>query len=368
MSWNQASVYSLLMRAVSVGLSVAVAINAAARPTPRDVPWHFVVAGDSRNCGDVVMPSIAAGVRDNGAAFYWHLGDLRAIYDFDEDFKQQYPNAHISDYLSGAWTDFQRNQIEPFGDTPFYLGIGNHETFVPKSRDDFVITFADWLNAPAIRQQRLKDDVHDHQIRPYYHWMQDGIDFIYLDNATEEQFDPAQLKWLNAVLDRDQRDSDTRAVVVGMHEALPESLAHVHSMNDFPQEAESGRVVYTKLLEVKKSKPVYILASHSHFIMEGIYDTTYWRAHGGILPGWIVGTAGAVRYKLPPESGQAKFARTHVYGYLLATVLPRNTGAQDPVHFEFKEVGENSVPASVVQHFGEDFVHRCYHDNAEPGA
>jgi len=49
--------------------------------------WKFAVAGDSRNCGDVVMPSVAEKVRENGAAFYWHLGDYRATYDFDQDYK-----------------------------------------------------------------------------------------------------------------------------------------------------------------------------------------------------------------------------------------------------------------------------------------
>ena len=45
--------------------------------------WWFAVSGDSRNCGDVVMPAIAKQVREDGASFYWHLGDFRAIYDFD---------------------------------------------------------------------------------------------------------------------------------------------------------------------------------------------------------------------------------------------------------------------------------------------
>jgi hypothetical protein len=29
------------------------------------VPWTFAVSGDFRNCGDVVMPAIAAGVHQN---------------------------------------------------------------------------------------------------------------------------------------------------------------------------------------------------------------------------------------------------------------------------------------------------------------
>ena len=45
--------------------------------------WSFAVSGDSRNCGDVVMPAIAADALKHNAAFYWHLGDLRAIYGPD---------------------------------------------------------------------------------------------------------------------------------------------------------------------------------------------------------------------------------------------------------------------------------------------
>ena len=38
--------------------------------------WTFAVSGDARNCGDIVMPAIAAGVKRDQAAFYWHLGRL----------------------------------------------------------------------------------------------------------------------------------------------------------------------------------------------------------------------------------------------------------------------------------------------------
>src|SRR6266849_1075015 len=48
--------------------------------------WRFIVSGDSRNCGDVVMPAIAAhSLERYQPSFYWHLGDLRAIYKIDED-------------------------------------------------------------------------------------------------------------------------------------------------------------------------------------------------------------------------------------------------------------------------------------------
>ena len=340
-------------------------LAAAAPRTPAAAAWHFAVSGDSRNCGDVVMPSIAAGAQADHAAFFWHLGDLRAIADFDEDFRAQHPKATISDYLAGAWLDFQRSQVDAFGALPFFITMGNHETITPKTREDFTLTFADWLDAPVIRDQRLKDDPHDRRVRTYYHWTQGGVDFITLDNATPDQFDATQLRWLNDVLQRDQRDPAVRAVVLGMHEALPESLARGHSMSDVPTAEDAGVKVYTRLLELRRAKPVYVLASHSHFVMEGIFDSPYWQEHGGVLPGWIVGTAGAYRYALPPGAAHARLARTHVYGYLLATVSPPGHDPQDPVHFEFHEVTEAAVPTDVVQRFGADFVHRCYQDNAQ---
>src|SRR5579862_3364204 len=63
--------------------------NSARSSNPADGIWYFAVSGDSRNCGDVVMPAIAAGVIQSGASFYWHLGDFRAIYEFDEDMQHQ---------------------------------------------------------------------------------------------------------------------------------------------------------------------------------------------------------------------------------------------------------------------------------------
>ena len=67
-------------------ISIFLALSAAgvAQDAPADA-WRFAVSGDSRNCGDIVMPAIAASVLKSGAQFYWHLGDFRAIYDFDED-------------------------------------------------------------------------------------------------------------------------------------------------------------------------------------------------------------------------------------------------------------------------------------------
>src|SRR6202030_308122 len=115
-----------------------VALAQSSAPSSSGAAWSFAVSGDSRNCGDVVMPGIAAGVKQSGASFYWHLGDFRAIYNFDEDMQHQplyiAKPLTISQYMSVAWDDFIENQIVPFGTTPVFLGIGNHDAVPPKTR------------------------------------------------------------------------------------------------------------------------------------------------------------------------------------------------------------------------------------------
>lgn len=337
--------------------------DARETPAPAGDSWTFAVSGDSRNCGNVVMPSIAAGARAGKAEFYWHLGDLRAIYDFDQDWRALHPDAPIIEYLESAWPDFIASQIAPFGEMPFYVGIGNHETIAPKSRSQFVLQFADWLATPKLVQQRLADDPSDHELRSYYHWLQHGVDFINLDNAGSEQFDDDQLNWLQARLDQAARDPSIRAVVVGMHKALPDSLASDHSMNDLPHTEVTGRIAYRKLLALRAKKPVYVLASHSHFYLANLFDTPYWRGRGGVLPGWIIGTAGAQRYPLPDNLPAGAEARERTYGYLLATVSAKPADAADPIRFRFVEVKPDDLPAATRQRYGEALIHSCYSGN-----
>src|SRR5437016_3164318 len=323
--------------------------------------WTFIVSGDSRNCGDVVLPSIAAAAHERRAAFYWHLGDLRWMVEVDEDYKAIHPRTNLKHYLGTAWDDFVENQIGPFGDTPFFVGIGNHETILPGMRSKFVRKFAPWLDVPVLRQQRLLDDPQDVNPHTYYHWHRDGIDFIYLDNASFLQFDRRQRRWLRRVLQHDAAAADVTAVVVGMHKALPDSVAAGHSMNESPIGTSTGREVYAQLLDLQRSKPVYVLASHSHYYMSGIYDTPYWRAHGGGLAGWIVRTGGARRYPLPQEQFAKHDHRAHAYGYFMARVKP--AAAAQRIEFSFVEVSEPEVPSPVTQRFGSTLVHQCYAGN-----
>jgi hypothetical protein len=335
--------------------------------------WRFAVSGDSRNCGDVVMPAIAQSVLDHHARFYWHMGDFRAMYGVDEDIQKRYDGKlPMDEYLRIAWQDFLANQVAPFGNLPVHLGIGNHELAGGKIIADFTAQFAYWLDTPELRARRLEESPQDPTLKTYYDWKEGNVDFIYLDNSGDNGFDDLQMQWFEKVLASDKIDDGVKSVVVGMHRALSNSLACGHSMNgdqDSPsvKGTQSGRRAYTDLLNWKKEthKFVYILASHSHFYMQDLYDTPYWNnpEHGGeVLPGWIVGTAGAQRYALPdltPEQKEKTKAETRVWGYLLGTVKPNGE-----ITFEFEKLGKDSVPKIVRDRYGDDFVDNfCYAGN-----
>ncbi|HLW54030.1 MAG TPA: metallophosphoesterase [Candidatus Angelobacter sp.] len=352
--------------------------------------WRFIVSGDSRNCGDVVMPAIAAHSAERFApAFYWHLGDLRAIYKVDEDMAgaAQLAGQYLScqNYIRIAWDDFIDHQIVPFGTTRFYLGIGNHETipiekgtlFRPK--EEFLTQFEDWLMTPRRQMWAAdKDEIAAATTGPcgrvaaarpyisptaYYHWIRGSVDFLYLDNSTGA-FDKDQLDWFDCTLERARRKEKVRTVIVGMHEALPDSRAAGHAMCDQairdPKEkqasCDSGKHVYDALVELQKIKNVYVLASHSHFYMRGIFDN---RKPSDRLEGWIVGTAGAVRYPLPDGVDPGPDAIKDTYGYLVGTVHPEGT-----VAFAFEEVKETDVPAEVRKQYPSSLISWCYAKNS----
>ena len=333
---------------------------------PADNPWTFAVSGDSRNCGDIVMPAIASSVLAAKAKFYWHLGDFRAIYTFDEDLVP--PAAlglttkplNIIDYENGAWPDFIAHQIAPFGSLPVFLMPGNHEVIPPSTRDHYLIQFADWLNTPALRAQRLADDPTDHKLRAHYHWRKGNVDFVSLDNAGTDQFDAAQLKWFHALMERDEKAQDVRTIVIGIHAALPGSIGNSHSMSDSAQGDKSGREVYEALWHARNTahKNVYILASHSHFYLEDVYRTETWKDK--VIPGWIVGTAGAVRYRLPAAAANSPKAITDVYGYLQGTVAPSGE-----ITFAFQQLQTGDLLRASQGTFPEPLIRWCATENRE---
>jgi hypothetical protein len=320
--------------------------------------WKFAVSGDSRNCGDITMPAIAASVQKDDAEFYWHLGDFRAISNFDEDYRRTHPQASISQYLKDAWPDFIQHQMVPFGTLPVYLGVGNHELIFPMTRALYVQQFADWLEQPNLQKQRLADDPSNHLLTTYYHWKQGGVDFISMDNASNDMFDAAQMSWFKSVLASDAKDSSIHSVVLGAHAALPDSSSAGHSMNDSAQQLVTGRKVYAQLSDFHKNtgKNVYVIASHSHFVMNDAYNTACHK--GDVLPGWIMGSAGAVRYRLPTDRALSTIDNTDVYAYLLGAVQPDGS-----VKFEVREVHQSDVPDSVLKEFGPEQVKWCFEQN-----
>jgi hypothetical protein len=333
-----------------------------AQITPSPV-WKFAVSGDSRNCGDIVMPAIATGVQKDGAQFYWHLGDFRAIYDFDEDMvapaclRLNQPHLTISSYLDGAWPDFVKNQLQPFGQLERFLGIGNHETIPPKSRDAYLAEFATYLNSPRLQTQREQDHDTAGGGRSYYHWVMNSVDFISLDNATNNSFDAMQMDWIRARITADQNSGAITTIVVGMHEALPGSVGLSHSMCDTTDGVVSGREVYRLLLKLQSSgKHVYVLASHSHYVVEDVYRTSYWKDE--VIPGWIIGTAGAVRYRLPPRLGSARLAKTDVYGYLVGTVM-----SDGSIKFDFREMSLDDLRSANAGKAPDSLVSWCFSEN-----
>jgi hypothetical protein len=358
---------------------------------PEKGTWRFIVSGDSRNCGDIVVPAIAAdSLSRYQPAFYWHLGDLRAIYKIDEDMaaEAQKKGQYLSckSYLDRAWPDFIDHQIAPFGTTRFYLGIGNHETIPPMNAQKFSSEFEDWLVTPR-RQMEGTNNFDSRRIAangseaclrvakkdylsslPYYHWIQNGVEFIYLDNSSGSfsyqngpgSEDDSQVDWFDCILDLAGNDTTITSVVVGMHEVLPYSRANNHSMCDHPDDpkespgCKTGKHVYNALLQLKQKKHVYILASHSHFYLDNVF------AAASGLPGWIVGTAGAVRYPLPTGIDPGPGAQPDVYGYLLGTVKP-----DGEIEFSFQAVKEAAVPREVLERYPASFPNWCFVHNSE---
>jgi hypothetical protein len=377
----------VLVLCLLVGSGMAQSSGTATEAPPKDksavrtapLPegsWRFIASGDSRNCGDIVLPTIATDSARFAPSFYWHLGDLRAIYKVDEDmaFAAAVTGEFLNcqQYLQRAWPDFIEHQIGAFGKTPFYVGIGNHEVIPPKDELQFRRQFAAWLDQSAIHAQREKEGpqtaegkdkkVEGEEPSPplaYYHWLQGKVDFIYLDNASDD-FGPEQLTWLAGILARDKANAEVKSVVVGMHESLPDSIANHHSMGDSKdsQARPSGEQAYNLLLDFQAHKPVYVLSSHSHFYMENIYDTPELKKKGQPLPGWIVGTGGAQRYKLPPNP--LATSKTDVYGYLVGTVASDGT-----IQFAFQEVHESDVPPAALSQYPAPLVHWCFAHNSQ---
>jgi hypothetical protein len=353
-----------MFRPLTLAVSCALAsISGVAAAQTSDSTWTFAVSGDSRNCGDFVMPAIAAKVKAESDRFYWHLGDFRWLYQADQDLLAMLPagtKLSKSEYQQRAWDDFLTHQMASFGSMPVFLGRGNHET-IDKSRDDYIAKFHGFLSRPEIEAQRQLDGDQSTPIESWYHWIENGVDFITLDNASHEEFTEEQLKWLRSVLDRDlDPHSGVRAIVAGMHEALPHSTGAEHAMDDSDVGLQTGALVYTWLYDTQAAgKHVYIIASHSHYYSPNIFNTPYWKQYSArVVPGWIIGAAGAHRYSLPKTANKA--ARTDIYGFMQGVVHGDGT-----IDFTLRELTEDDMRQAKWPNAPLDAIHECFVGNSD---
>jgi hypothetical protein len=196
-----------------------------------------------------------------------------------------------------------------------------------------------------------------------YHWKIGGVDFFSMDNALGNQFDKKQMQWFESVLKRDESDPNVHTIVLGMHRALPHGVAP-HSMDESAQGIESGSQVYKDLLQAQQQaqKQVYVIGGHLHAYVANVYNTDYWKSHGGVLPGWILGTAGATHADLSRNSPGASVAMTNVYGYVLGTVNPPGS-PEGTISFKYYEVKRSDVPSAVVNKFTPELVNWCFEEN-----
>ena len=349
--------------AVSALVFLACALSAHSENKKKS-DWSFAVSGDSRNCGDFVMPAIASKVKAEKDDFYWHLGDFRWMSQPDQDMLAMLPaGTQLSkeEYQQRAWDDFLTRQVEPFGSVPVFLGRGNHDAVPPMTREGYIQKFYELLDRPEIAAQRTADGASAAPIGPWYHWTHNGVDFITLDNATHDEFTVAQIRWLRSVLDHDEAPhSGIRTIMAGMHEALPHSTGSEHAMDDWEIGTQTGEKVYRWFWDAQAmGLHVYLMASHSHYYSPDIFDTPFWKGHAtDVVPGWIIGAAGAHRYRLPKDAKPG--AKTHFYGYLRGTVHADGT-----ISFALHVLSESDLVEAKWPTAPLDAIHECYIHNAD---
>jgi hypothetical protein len=163
------------------------------------------------------------------------------------------------------------------------------------------------------------------------------------------------------VLDHDLApNSGIRAIVAGMHEALPHSTGAEHAMDDWALGEHTGELVYNWFYDAQAAgKFVYLIASHSHYYSPNIFNTAYWRQYTiRVVPGMIIGAAGAHRYPLPKVADPN--AKTHIYGYVQGAVK-----ADGSIAFSLRELTENDLKDSRWPNAQLDAIHECFIHNSD---
>ena len=222
------------------------AAECVARRVAGTPSWRFAVSGDSRNCGDVVMPAIAAGVKQIRRRVLLAPRRFAPISAMRTKTFASSPSISPrpltkTEYPGIAWDDFTQNQMAAFGDTPFYLGIGNHDTVAPEDHAAFVARFSEQLDLPNLRAQRLKDDPSDlaaEDVLPLDRARR-GLSSIWT-TRTETSSSADQVAWLEKTLNRDLPILRFARLWWACTRRFPESLSSNHAMDDSKAAREAG--------------------------------------------------------------------------------------------------------------------------------
>ena len=104
---------------------------------------------------------------------------------------------------------------------------------------------------------------------------------------------------------------------------------------------------------------MYLIASHSHYYSPNIFDTAFWKQYSkSVVPGMIIGTAGAHRYALPKTA--TKGAKTMIYGFMQGTV-----NADGAIDFALHELSEADLVEHKWPNAPVDAIHECYVHNGD---
>jgi len=119
---------------VIAGAALSCWREAGSRSKPAGGTWRFVVSGDSRNCGDVVMPGLRERrrkIRPVLLAFGRICGPstLSTKTSNTAEYRETAIDCGLRKHCVA---DFIDSQIAPFGSIPFFVALGITRRFRPE--------------------------------------------------------------------------------------------------------------------------------------------------------------------------------------------------------------------------------------------
>ena len=125
--------------------------------------WTFAVSGDSRNCGDVVMPAIAADATSTTSLSTGTLETCVRSPRPDQDFLQESESRRTSLPISPTMsttpgTTSSKTRSNPGAMCLSFSASATTKPHVRKPERRLWLRFTIILDRPEMQEQRLKDD------------------------------------------------------------------------------------------------------------------------------------------------------------------------------------------------------------------